>query len=39
MKFDLTQFATYGLDYKTVNGILHIRPKWTKNGKKVQAVV
>jgi len=33
MKFDLSQFDTYGLDYKTVRGVLYVRPQWTKNGK------
>ena len=34
MKFDISQFDTYGLDHKTVNGVLYIRPQWTKSGKK-----
>ena len=34
MKFDLSQFDTYGLDHKTVSGVLYIRPQWTKSGKR-----
>ena len=33
MKFDLTQFDVYGLDHKTVNGVLYIKPQYNKNGK------
>lgn len=34
MKFDLSQFNTYGLDHKTVSGVLYIRPQWTRSGKR-----
>ena len=33
MKFDLTLFATYGLDYKVQDDVLYIKPQWTKSGK------
>ena len=33
MKFDLTQFDTYGLDHKVLNDILYIRPQYNKSGK------
>jgi hypothetical protein len=33
MSFDYSQFDTYGLSYKVVNGITYIRPQWLKSGK------
>ena len=33
MKFDISQFDTYGLDHKTVNGVLYIKPQYNKSGK------
>ena len=33
-RFDLTQFNTYGLDYKIFNDVLYVKPQWTASGKR-----
>jgi hypothetical protein len=32
--FDFDVFDTYGLEYKTIKGVVYIKPQYTKSGKR-----